>query len=62
MSKFLFVMWLLLWPLVCSMSGYFDYLRFGGYIYPEEIRQLSAILEFWIWIFIAIVIKNDRKD
>lgn len=55
MEKIAFILWVLLWPMVCAIIGYLNFtqkLKTG--IMPDENKALFvSIVELIIWIWVA---------
>lgn len=59
--KFLpFVLWMFLWWPSIAFCNYLLYLM--GNIYSDEIKSVAAIVNFVIWILIAILLYRGSKD
>lgn len=57
MSKLLFVMWMLLYPIVCGVSGILVAKRREMYGAPKlsaDVLAVASVLEAIVWIFVAI--------
>jgi hypothetical protein len=55
MEKLAFVLWVLLWPLVCSITGYLHllYKLKVGKKYDEGKLLFVSIVQLIIWIWVA---------
>lgn len=57
-----FVAWMLLWPLVDSLSGYLDFLANGSVVkhYTDDVRAEAALLVVAIWLIVGGLLYERR--
>lgn len=60
MKRLPFILWAILWPLVCSAVKYLAYLRGFGY-YTLDGEFYSWIVETAVYFAVAITIWRDEK-
>lgn len=58
MKNFTFMLWVLLWPLICSIESYFIHLE--GETYSDTVELITSVIYLCVWIKIGkLLYKKD---
>lgn len=60
MKNFTFMLWMVLWPLVCNIGSYLIFLE--GKVYSKDVTACSTFICLCIWINIAKLLYIKKGD